>query len=73
MLWQMHGYAAEVMRVLGLQEVKVSISHADEVAVAQVSPANPPPPPSPCCDRNALACYGGDGLMTLTVGGCGQA
>ena len=46
-LWQMHGYAAEVMRVLGLQEVKVSISHADEVAVAQVSPANPPPPLSP--------------------------
>ncbi len=47
MLLQMHGYAAEVMRVLGLQEVKVSISHADEVAVAQVRPANPPPLLSP--------------------------
>ena len=47
MLLQMHGYAAEVMRVLGLQEVKVSISHADEVAVAQVSPTNPPPLLSP--------------------------
>ena len=29
------GYAAEVVKVLGLSEVKVSISHSDEVAIAQ--------------------------------------
>lgn len=32
---EVHGYAADVMRALGLSSIKVSISHAAEVAVAQ--------------------------------------
>ena len=32
---EVHGHAAEVMKVLGITDIKVSISHSAEVAIAQ--------------------------------------